>query len=135
MFLLFSVMQRQLADAQAEAMNLHRANEGLAGPLVEGARLRDESAAGARSSASIAWINSDRYMALQEAAAIAIKLVLPVGPGFHERLRGLPAQIKELVAHHVCQLTSVVGPRWTCTQWSPGSQRKRRCPMTSMSGS
>jgi hypothetical protein len=43
-FLFFSDMQGQLAAAQAEAMNLHRANEGLPGRLVEAARLRDESA-------------------------------------------------------------------------------------------
>lgn len=45
-------------------MNLHRANKGLVGRLMEATRLQDESTAGARSSAAIAQVNSDRYTEL-----------------------------------------------------------------------
>jgi len=47
-------------------------------------------------------VNIDRYAALQEVAAVAVELVLPVGPNFHDRVRGLPAWIREVATHAIC---------------------------------
>lgn len=49
-----SIVQEQLVAVQAEAMNLRRANEGLANKLVQVTHLRDELASWARDGATMA---------------------------------------------------------------------------------
>lgn len=46
-------------------MDLRWANEVLASKLAEVTHLRDELAAWARGGATMAWVNSNRYVALE----------------------------------------------------------------------
>ena len=87
-------MQGQLVTVQAEAANLRRANEGLAGRLAEVARLQYESASWARGSTAIVQVNSSHYAALQEAVIATVELVQPEGTGFLEKARELPTRIR-----------------------------------------
>ena len=68
---------------QAKEVNLHRANEKLVGKLAEAAHLRDELATWAHGSAAMARVNSNRYVALEEAVSVAIELIQPEGLTFH----------------------------------------------------
>jgi hypothetical protein len=52
--------------------------------------------------AAIARVNSNRYMALEEAVGAAIELVQPVGSSFHEQAHRLLAWIREVAMHGVC---------------------------------
>jgi hypothetical protein len=60
---------------QAEAADLRRANEELAGNLAEMTHLQDESAAWARGGATMARANSNRYVVLEEAVSAAVELI------------------------------------------------------------
>lgn len=99
----------QFAAAQAEVTGLRQASEDLARQLVEAARGRNESAAWARTSAALAQSSGEHYSALRDAAVAAIEMMLPAGTSLHDRLRCLPTQIREVVAHGVCHGT-VGGP-------------------------
>lgn len=59
--------------------DLQWASEGLAGRLAEVARERDESAAWARTSATLLESSMERHSALHMAAIVAIRMVLPPG--------------------------------------------------------
>ena len=59
----FSAAQEQLSTVQAEAVDLRRANEELAGKLVDVTRLRDELVDWACGGFAIARINSNHHMA------------------------------------------------------------------------
>jgi hypothetical protein len=52
--------------------------------------------------AAIAWVNSNCYMALEEAVGAAIELVQPAGSSFHEQARTLLAWIREVATHDIC---------------------------------
>ena len=84
-----------------EAVDLHRANEELAGRLVEVTHLRDESADWARGGATMARINSNRCMTLERAVEATVMLVQPMGSDLCEQALCLLAQIREVTAHGV----------------------------------
>ena len=61
-------------------------NEELADSLVEVTHLRDESVDWAHGGATMAQINSNRYMVLERAMEATIGLVHPMGQTFVSRL-------------------------------------------------
>jgi hypothetical protein len=139
----FSAVLEQLGTVLAEVADLHRANEELAGKLVEATRLRDELVDWARGSAAMVRINRNRCVALERAVEVAFGLVQLTGSDLREQALGFSAQIREVMAHDVCHglqrpllsLTFVFGRRWTCMRWSLGSHHGQRCPRTSTSDS
>ena len=76
-------MQKQVAAMQAKEVNLHRANKKLANKLVETAHLWDELATWAHGSATMARVNNNRYVALEEVVSVAVELIQAAGLTFH----------------------------------------------------
>lgn len=74
----------------------------MADKLVEVTRLQDELASWTHGGATIARVNSNCYMALEEAVGAAIELVQPTGLSFHEQAHRLLAWIREIAAHGIC---------------------------------
>jgi hypothetical protein len=77
------------------------ANDEKAGRLVEVTCLRDESVDWACCGATMAWINSNRYVVLERAAEAAVMLVQLMGSKLHEQALHLPARIREVMTHGV----------------------------------
>lgn len=82
-------------------MDIRWANEELANKLVEVTHLCDESADWACGGAAMAWINSNRYVALEGAMKAAVELVQPMGSSLHEQALNLPTQVRAVTAHGV----------------------------------
>ena len=93
------MIQEQLGAVLVEVVDLHQANEELAGRLVEVTHLRDESTVWACGGATMARINSNRCMVLERAVEATVKSVQPTGSDLHEHALRLPVRIREETAH------------------------------------
>ena len=96
-----SAIQEQLGAVLAKTVDLRRANEELAGRLVEVTPLRDELVDWVRGGAAMAWINSNRCVVLERAVEATVMLVQPMGSDLCEQALCLSAQIREVTAHGV----------------------------------